>query len=349
MLLGLVGRLYQVEAPSGDSDNEAPAREKRKKKRSDDDEGEDGDADGGPREGEKVVLVGLKKQQLQYNGQVGTVVKSARAGKRKFHVEVQGAGPEETESIKVKGAEHLVPVAPPGTPLVVGAKVAICGLRNHTELNGCLGHVEECHAETHRFEVRAIDGGQLFRVKPENLVALAAYGVPPADPAAGPAPGAPAGPAAGSRSPTARPGSAGPEDDEIAPGAIVQLVDLKTAMCYNGEHAEVIAVDAEQQRYQIRLSDGSVKKIRKENAKLVRASSKSAPQWSDSGKRKATEASLKPGSRVQLTGLRSAAQLNGQRAQVLQDLGDRAEVQLEDGSVKKVRKDNVELVGAGAP
>merc|ERR1719263_476388 len=52
----------------------------------------------------------------------------------------------------------------------VGTLVVIRGLQNHIELNGTRGRVLQCYEMAHRYEVRAVDTGHLFRVKAENLV-----------------------------------------------------------------------------------------------------------------------------------------------------------------------------------
>eukprot|EP00747_Dinoflagellata_sp_TGD_P083719 gnl/TRDRNA2_/TRDRNA2_162228_c1_seq1.p1 gnl/TRDRNA2_/TRDRNA2_162228_c1~~gnl/TRDRNA2_/TRDRNA2_162228_c1_seq1.p1 ORF type:complete len:112 (-),score=25.46 gnl/TRDRNA2_/TRDRNA2_162228_c1_seq1:297-602(-) len=64
-------------------------------------------------------------------------------------------------------------------------------------------------------------------------------------------------------------GDAGGEgaDNMLEPGTLVELVGLKTAMSFNGQSAEVLSVDRARYRYEIRLSDGSVKTVRAENVK----------------------------------------------------------------------------------
>merc|ERR1719356_2378471 len=59
------------------------------------------------------------------------------------------------------------------------------------------------------------------------------------------------------------------DGETFEPGSIVQLVGLKTSMCYNGQTAEVLSVDRVRCRYEIRLNDGSVKTIRAENVRLM--------------------------------------------------------------------------------
>ena len=111
--------------------------------------------------GQSVVLTGLTGSQQTFNGEVAVVVK-ARGDKQKYEVEVKG------QVVKVKGKEHLLQVSIKGS-LVAGAFVAIRGLRNHVELNGCVARVAECHEESQRYEVRALDSGQLFRVKKDFI------------------------------------------------------------------------------------------------------------------------------------------------------------------------------------
>ena len=60
----------------------------------------------GLKEGQEVVIVGLKAAQQVHNGEVGTITK-AKIDKHKYEVtltsDTQGQSP-----IKIKGADHLV-------------------------------------------------------------------------------------------------------------------------------------------------------------------------------------------------------------------------------------------------
>jgi len=292
-LIQLLGRLYQVDdvdptedegeqqqpparAPPARGPESQPVMSAR----------EDSPVDAGIQEGQQVVLLGLKSKQQVHNGELATVVK-ARNDKQKFEVIINSKGmhaADGEETVKIKGLEHMAPVAPKGTSLAVGTHVAIRGLRNHIELNGCLGRVVECHEESHRFEVRATESGQLFRVKQENLIPI--EGVP-----------AVAGASKENREPNTSPrqkagggasSSGGLVESNAAPGdqsgevfeqgSTVQLFALKTAMNYNGQSAEVLSVDRARCRYEIRLGDGSVKTIRAENVRLVSGPSKTTPR-----------------------------------------------------------------------
>lgn len=286
-LVELMGRLYNVEV-----DPEHDDGEERGDKGGNMDSADE--ADDGVHEGQTVVLIGLKGKLQVHNGELATVTK-AKAEKQKFEVILASSrtNPEGGETLKVKGSEHMVPTAPKGTPLEVGTHVAIRGLRNHVELNGCLGRVVECHAESHRYEVRATESGQLFRVKQENLIPIEA--IPSSF-----------GPSKENREPnttsprekknglggasSSSPGN-GPVDsatslqqggendgDTFEIGSCVQLVGLKTAMCYNGQTAEVLSVDRARCRYEIRLNDGSVKTIRAENVRFVSPPAKTSPR-----------------------------------------------------------------------
>lgn len=299
-LIQLLGRLYQVEVEATDNEdnNAAPKPPKAVEQavltgRSDE------PAEEGVVEGQQVVLVGLKGKQQLCNGELATVTK-ARGDKQKYEVLLAGSKTSEGgETIKVKGLEHMVPCAPKGTPLAVGTHVAIRGLRNHIELNGCLGRVVECHEESHRFEVRAAESGQLFRVKQENLIPIEAI---PASVMAGskenrePNAGKDgSGGAASSSAPgladnsNLASGGEGGEGDVFELGSTVQLFGLKTAMNYNGQNAEVLSVDRVRCRYEIRLGDGSVKTIRAENVKYIGPPSKASPRT-----RRAKESSTLP-------------------------------------------------------
>lgn len=226
-------------------------------------------------EGQQVVMVGLKGKLQVHNGEVGTVAK-AKEDRDKYEVLLASAEPT---TVKVKGAEHVMPVSKTG--LAVGAHVAIRGLRNHVELNGCLGRIVECHEEGHRFEVRALasgENGQLFRVKHDNVVAIDSAFISSChsqkencEPNV--VQTTPRGVDAGDPPPTSK-GDA----MEYDAGAVVQLVGLKTAMQYNGQTAEVISVDRNRGRYEIQMNDGSVKTIRSENVRPAGGATKPSPR-----------------------------------------------------------------------
>jgi hypothetical protein len=245
-LIQLVARLYQIEAQIPDEIE--TGKEK------------DSPTNAGAvfREGDSVVLAGLKGDLAMYNGEFGTVSK-VRAAKETVTVTMTGTGAE----VKVKTTENNV-YAVARAPLLVGTPVLIRGLRNHTELNGCLGRVVECYEESHRFEVRATESGQLFRVKAENIVSiLNSQGYGSSDSAA---------------SLERVPGGGEDLADVYEAGSSVELQGLKTATVYNGQQAEVLSVDRVRSRYEIRLGDGSVKTIRAENVRLISRPSKSSPR-----------------------------------------------------------------------
>jgi hypothetical protein len=292
-LTQLLSRLYQVEVEATDdeegvkSGNEGGEASGFK---------ESADAAPGFQEGQQVVLINLKQKLQVHNGEMGTLGK-VKGDKDKYEVILQRPG-QQDEVLKVKGSEHIVPVAPKGTHLAVGTHVTIRGLRNHVELNGCLGRVVECHEESHRFEVRATESGQLFRVKQENLVPIDTSLLPVSTAAAMAGAGSQGAPKAntsprGKKEPTTvgnetsaasigmAGGGEGGIDEIFETGSTVQLVGLKTAMCYNGQQAEVLSVDRVRCRYEIKLTDGSVKTIRAENVRLVQGPSKRTPRSKD--------------------------------------------------------------------
>mmetsp|Transcript_12423 Transcript_12423/g.29259 ORF Transcript_12423/g.29259 Transcript_12423/m.29259 type:complete len:361 (-) Transcript_12423:74-1156(-) len=280
-LVGLLSRLYKVEVGPEDDDNDgeeekgaqgkitspAPAGK------------DDGNADAPSlQEGQQVVLVRFTGKQQVYNGEVAQVTK-VKGDKGKFEVTMVGPkGAELPESkLKVKGIEHLIPLSA-ATALEVGVHVCIRGLRNHIELNGCLGRVVECHVESHRYEVRATDSGQLFRVKQENLLPVESC------PQAGPMkenrePNAQTA-AAGGNAPPSAGADMGIDGEVLEPGSIIQLHGLKSAMQFNGQAAEVLSIDRSRGRYEIQLNDGSVKTVRAENVKLISRPTKPSPRGS---------------------------------------------------------------------
>lgn len=241
-------------------------------------------------EGMNVVLVGLKCKLQAFNGEVGTLVK-VKADKQKYEVELHPSKTTpDSEVVKVKGAEFLVPVSTKSAGLNTGDHVAIRGLRNHTELNGCLGRVVETHKESHRYEVRATETGQLFRVKQENLVPIArcpqitqsvANSKENRDPNSMKKDGG--GVSGGLEQIHSTASMPGVEGETLEPGSLVELTGLKTAMAFNGQQAEVLSVDTMRGRYEIRLNDGSVKTIRADNVRLISGPAKTTPRKKKKG------------------------------------------------------------------
>jgi len=290
-LVQLLGRLYQVEVePTDDEGGEALKPPKVAELAAPMTGRSDELAEEGVVEGQQVVLIGLKHER-RLNGEIATVTK-ARGNKHKYEVQIhESRTTDGGDTLKVKGLEHMVPMAPKGTSLAVGTHVAIRGLRNHTELNGCLGRVVECHEESHRFEVRAAESGQLFRVKQENLIPIEA--IPSniiagskenrepntsKDESCGAASSSAPGVGLIDNSNMMAQGNDGAEADVFELGATVQLHSLKTAMNYNGQNAEVLSVDRVRCRYEIRLGDGSVKTIRAENLRFISPPAKASPR-----------------------------------------------------------------------
>lgn len=258
-LIQLLGRLYQVDVTEAEElDRGSPG-------------GRAGSvspkvvADLPWQEGNNVVLIHLKGEQMVHNGELGVLVK-IKHDKKKYEVLMD----KTQETVKIRAEENIALVWK--VSLSVGAAVVIRGLRNHTELNGCLGRVVECHSETHRFEVRAIESGQLFRVKQENVVPVDASVLP-----AQHAPPKEQSPRKDKLGAVAADAGSGGDDhgDVFEAGSQVELQGLKTAMAYNGQSAEVLSVDRVRCRYEIRLTDGSVKTVRAENVRLVAGASKS--------------------------------------------------------------------------
>jgi hypothetical protein len=275
-LITLLGRLYQIEVDPADEEDADNDKHHQKSPQAQTHASVRSSSPDVISEGQNVVLCGLTDKLQVHNGEMGSVVK-AKPDKNKYEVDVKG------EVIKVKGAEHLLPVSRSG--LAVGAYVAIRGLRNHVELNGCIARVAECYEDAQRYEVRAVETQQLFRVKKDNLIPIEPS---PTVLAAANAAKENREPNVSGATPRKKEGSlpsafggndgllAGDNDGVLEVGAIVELTGLKTAHAYNGQAAEVLSIDRVRNRYEIRLNDGSVKTIRAENVKLLNA--KSSPR-----------------------------------------------------------------------
>eukprot|EP00913_Durusdinium_trenchii_P022732 g21348.t1 len=283
-LIQLLSRLYEVDVTqAAEAEKDPPAEEP-----------EESDA----LQGAQVVLTGLTGSQQGFNGEVGTVIKS-KGEKQKYEVEVKGPeshpvpgdcqlgllhgamscpanwdGPTAAfapgQVVKVKGKEHLLLASSKHT-LGAGAFVAIRGLRNHTELNGCIAKVAECHEESQRYEAL----GELWH--PPNTQEHRDAMKENRDPNETPRKRE-----RSDREKEAERRHENDESDVFEIGSTVELVGLKTAQAYNGQQAEVLSVDRVRGRYEIRLHDGSVKTIRAENVKLLHVKSP-RPKRKDKG------------------------------------------------------------------
>lgn len=134
-------------------------------------------------------------------------------------------------------------------------------------------------------------------------------------------------------------------------GAVVELCGLTSNASFNGLRAEVLR-EMEGSTFEIRMEDGSKKKLRKENARFVDDGSGSSEHSRREKQLPASNSSehesllpIEVGVVVRLTGLRSAAHLNGERAVVVRDIGSHVEIRMLDGSAKRVKKPNVRVVG----
>ena len=110
----------------------------------------------------------------------------------------------------------------------------------------------------------------------------------------------------------------------IQRGSIVELCNLRNAEWLNGHTAEVLSVDPEKRRYEIRLAmDGSVKKVKAENVVLsslpaAEGNGGSAPTAANgAGDSSPGGDAIPAGSTIELCNLRSAAHLNGEKATVI--------------------------------
>lgn len=136
-------------------------------------------------------------------------------------------------------------------------------------------------------------------------------------------------------------------------GAVVELCGLTSNASFNGLRAEVLSVSPDGSTFEIRMEDGSKKKLRAENARFVDEAGgssehgrKDKQQPAGSGGDQESTQPMDVGVVVRLTGLRSAAHLNGERAVVVRDIGTHVEIRMTDGSAKRVKKPNVRIVGA---
>eukprot|EP00408_Alexandrium_pacificum_P027028 CAMPEP_0171208774 /NCGR_PEP_ID=MMETSP0790-20130122/28259_1 /TAXON_ID=2925 /ORGANISM="Alexandrium catenella, Strain OF101" /LENGTH=358 /DNA_ID=CAMNT_0011674375 /DNA_START=118 /DNA_END=1192 /DNA_ORIENTATION=- len=209
--------------------------------------------------GRQVVLIGLRGNLQVHNGQLGTLT-AMSAKKSEYEVLLHaGRTAKQSESLRMKTADHLLPVALSGV-LSVGTSAVIHGLVSHHDLNGCICDVVRCQAEAQRCEVRVLENGLHYRMKSENLLPVqqcphsasvaSRYGV-------------------GKQPSPSKAGGGG----LFRQGSTVQIVGLKSCTYFNGQLAEVLHADEARGRYAIRMSDGSTKTIKFPNVQLVSAPS----------------------------------------------------------------------------
>jgi len=186
--------------------------------------------------------------------------------------------------------------------LTVGALVVIHGLHNHTELNGTQCCIVQCQEHAERYEVRSRTSGQLYRVKAANLTTTHEHSTTSLHSSgdrvqtdlvtreylsAGSLELVPA----ELSTPSSLPNDGPPilqhsrvlEIGEISQhsltrssatileiGTVVRLIDLRTAVRFNGLKAEITSVvDRDRGRYEIRLEDGRVKTIARTNMEII--------------------------------------------------------------------------------
>uniref|UniRef100_A0A7S0FGB9 Uncharacterized protein n=1 Tax=Pyrodinium bahamense TaxID=73915 RepID=A0A7S0FGB9_9DINO len=257
-LVQLLCRLYGIESGSADTTGEeaqADAHSPREEQRKPAPHHTSPAESSGLQEGQQVVLVGLKGDLQVHNGELGTLTK-LREEKGKYEV-LLNSGVTRAEILKFRSPDNIVPVVPSGV-LIVGSQAVMRGLHNHPELNGCFCRVVRHYDGAQRFEVRAIDSGLHFRMKPDNLLPVlpCAHSLNVVLKDAGE-----------DESP-----QSGASDRSSAPfqrGSIVQIFGLKSTPAFNGQLAEVLSVDCTKGRYAIRLRDGSEKTIRMGNVRLA--------------------------------------------------------------------------------
>jgi len=258
----LLSRLYHMEVPDDES---SQSREKRKEDVSDDEA-----RVSGLQKGQTVVLFRLQGNLQVHNCQTGVLTKVSRE-KNRYEVRMGGEsrmrktgdfggtrtgdfGGTRTGDrgganiVKLRSADNILPIAPKNV-LGIGAHALIRGLHNHHELNGNLCKVVQCFEEAQRYQVCEFKTGLSFRMKLDNLVALLpcnhvlriAFQISP--------------------STTPEPNDRGP----FRAGTTVTIVGLKTATVFNGKRALVMDSDPVNQRYLIRMEDGSQKTVKMGN------------------------------------------------------------------------------------
>lgn len=135
-----------------------------------------------------------------------------------------------------------------------------------------------------------------------------------------------------------------PEKD-LLPGCKVRLSGLKGAAELNGESGTLESFFQETGRWRVKLNTGQSKDLKPENLDILLTqanhSQQGAPQAATSQKRPVDD--LRQGCKVQLQGLKGAAELNGQKGVLdcfIQGTG-RWRVKLSSGQNKDIKPENI--------
>merc|ERR1719482_268387 len=217
------------------------------------------------------------------------------------------------------------PEAGPGTATVadssfqVGDQVRVVGLQAKPELNGLEGKIVQWDANESRWRVRLQDGtGKMLKSLNLQVVAatqMASVSLPSAFAAPPPAAG---------------------DSTQFTPGQRVRIAHLQARPELNGLEGTIVQWDVAEERWRIRMDDGTGKMLRAAN--LEAASAASNPP--------VTGANLTIGQSVRVTGLQARPELNGLEGTLVDwDASEmRWKIRMTDGTGKMLRPVNLQLI-----
>jgi len=278
------------------------------------------------------------------NGQQGSLVEWVEEeGRWKVRLD-DGSGkmlrPLNLETVPVTHLSDVADVSPPpvANGWQPGSRVCVDGLKTQPHLNGQLGTLVEWDDRQERWKVRMDDGsGKMFKIVNMKV---------PEDVAV----------------------TADSENHHLQPGTRVCVCGLKAQPQLNGQLGTVIEWDDLQERWKVRMDDGTGKMFKSANVEAVlvdssNTSGASAVLGEGKPKCRASAAAdkiaaphlerhsdlrerLLPGSRVRTCGFTLKRAMNGKFGTVLKrDLADGSwKVRMDDGSSKKFREMHLEAL-----
>jgi len=280
--------------------------------------------------GATVRVSGLQTRP-ELNGKCGTVV-DWDLGEGRWKVRMaDGLGkmfkPYNLDLLSVESST----VAPPtpserGEAIRPGAAVCVNGLRARPEFNGQTGTVVEWDEGEKRWKVQMADGSRLM-LKLANLEVLAVSD-------------------SNTKSKPSVSEKVSSQVDDIVPGASVLLIGLQGSPGMNGMQATVVEWDDMDERWKVKMADGSLRKFKASNLQVV-LSRNAVPSPVQDATMSTAVSAIRPGSSVTVCGLPARPDLNGESGIVeAWDGGEeRWKVRMASGSGKLLKPENLELSG----
>lgn len=279
--------------------------------------------------GMRVVICGLQGRP-ELNGHKGEVAQwDAEEGKWKVRMD-DGTG-KILKAQNLKPCEQLQPAAEQAAKLEPGCRVRVSGIVNQPHLNGQCGRVAERDFNSAEEVWRvSMDDGSKKAMKATKLEIIGEYDEPIADCTNGWC----------LEREAAKPIEM--ESPRIVSGSRVRIVGVQNHPHLNGQCGSVVAWDEIEERWQIRMDDGSGKAMKPANLLPLAAPEGNQQQLPTD--------SLIPGAYIQVCGLKARPELNGQQGQLVDwdEADERWRVRMDDGSGKMFKQENLTSLEAPA-